>query len=1263
MPITAAVAAAAAAATTGHGGGAAHGGAAGQGRTGRAGPAPAALPRHSLHRTHVANAILLYKNKRALDHEQRREEDARRHMGERNHALLMTTISTNVLSSLAPAQASSGGQECARSEDGAPAVCLPSQTGTGSDSPHARLTPRERRKERMRQLEVIRERMASFDRRMGRAPDGAAVASEAAMARTAAASVAAGAASSGPTTHSGARSVAGTSASGFSTKTGAAASSTASHTLPLIGQQRAAQMAQAISKQRKQQGAGGGASPLPPLPGIPGLGAKPRPARHSPPESVRLRPQHQQHQQHQQQRGFAAMAQRMQPVTVTKADIRDQIQKARELDEMRKQAKAAAAAELAAAASGAAGMPAMDAHDSATAAGGVALPPINHRMAHATIAEEDDEDDEMKSLGSMRDSERASSFAASQGRASFGQPRSLGDSLSESQQQRMSSSIGSATLDHSGQGGAGGKKRTLKNKTRAAISVVTAVAALGHYAQGPQRNEPRRISVVGSITHLGGGAGGGSADGGRAGSDDSAGRRPSVGEINESGKLMRSLTDGSRGSLNHVLSLTYLLKEQTLDMGRRHSGLAAVDIAAMEEAKARRGSFAKPAGSFRTNMPAIRSSVGSVEGDDSAASTADGTPRASVSSNRALLHRGAGSETAKVGSSAGSIHSGLEGGGSTDELLTSAVQATSTDDLHGHASVNSSSDAASSTHRKAGPAAQTGGHGHAKNGGTGQGNHGSHMNPLLHSLHQQHIMQVYGRGSVTAQSLLAQAEQHRSPRASVAPTISSPPPPPLPAADQKPQTKQQQQQQTGKHGVAPFLEINGLIQQANRAQTPMAFLHQRARYDGVHLPAVRLSAAERWRFAIRTVTKLLVNVKCMSLPVSRKVENAPGVNERSMSYALKEFQYQGDLIFSARIQQFLSTVRERSEDEIAMLNRLLMTRISSFAKFGYDQRIRFCKAMSYEAHRKGAVIIRQGHEPVYFYFVLSGQVEVLKERSDGFSGQLRLTLLNQGDCFGEVALDGNYQERRTTTVMCTAPSEFLRVDKDDYRRIVIGEDSMEDLEQRMQLLKQTPVFALADEQTLEQAVLKSQIRRCERNSVILREGESNKRLFFITTGTCRLDKGIPLFKKTVGKDQATLRPDRKDTQPMRKGEQRVLESVALAEIGPGESFPEPLPSGVSGNLSDRLDMISKINDHDALSMNRSYVTVVAVKPVVCVTMERIDFARIMSWGMFKVLLESSMIYSIPVEAMQDQWILQKGWEDYKRRIVGETMLNRPPRKK
>jgi CRP-like cAMP-binding protein len=52
--------------------------------------------------------------------------------------------------------------------------------------------------------------------------------------------------------------------------------------------------------------------------------------------------------------------------------------------------------------------------------------------------------------------------------------------------------------------------------------------------------------------------------------------------------------------------------------------------------------------------------------------------------------------------------------------------------------------------------------------------------------------------------------------------------------------------------------------------------------------------------------------------------------------------------------------------------------------------------MRFESHRKGAVIISEGHKPGSFYFLFSGQCEVMKRRTDGQPGAIRVHNLNSG---------------------------------------------------------------------------------------------------------------------------------------------------------------------------------------------------------------------------------------------------------------------------
>jgi CRP-like cAMP-binding protein len=52
--------------------------------------------------------------------------------------------------------------------------------------------------------------------------------------------------------------------------------------------------------------------------------------------------------------------------------------------------------------------------------------------------------------------------------------------------------------------------------------------------------------------------------------------------------------------------------------------------------------------------------------------------------------------------------------------------------------------------------------------------------------------------------------------------------------------------------------------------------------------------------------------------------------------------------------------------------------------------------MHYACHPKGSMILKEGHLPIYFYFILSGQCEVLKDKQIGQPGKFRVNTLVTG---------------------------------------------------------------------------------------------------------------------------------------------------------------------------------------------------------------------------------------------------------------------------
>ncbi len=85
----------------------------------------------------------------------------------------------------------------------------------------------------------------------------------------------------------------------------------------------------------------------------------------------------------------------------------------------------------------------------------------------------------------------------------------------------------------------------------------------------------------------------------------------------------------------------------------------------------------------------------------------------------------------------------------------------------------------------------------------------------------------------------------------------------------------------------------------------------------------------------------------------------------------------------------------------------------------------------------GEPIVRQGERADCMYIVQAGQVEVLVEKPEG---DIRLSVLEPGDVFGEMALFS--KAPRSATVRALGEARVLRVNKDGFLKRVHEDPSL-----------------------------------------------------------------------------------------------------------------------------------------------------------------------------------------------------------------------------
>ncbi len=182
-------------------------------------------------------------------------------------------------------------------------------------------------------------------------------------------------------------------------------------------------------------------------------------------------------------------------------------------------------------------------------------------------------------------------------------------------------------------------------------------------------------------------------------------------------------------------------------------------------------------------------------------------------------------------------------------------------------------------------------------------------------------------------------------------------------------------------------------------------------------------------------------------------------------------------------------------------------RRSSVFRFLSDEHFDAIEPLLQEEHYDfGDVIVKQGDPADSFYVLTIGRARALKIKADG--EEIPLGVLKPGDSFGEAALaEGGI---RNATVRCSTAVDVLRIDRDDFQRLVSQEP---DLKQSIETTGrsralQSFLYQFSNFGRLPTPVLRSMIEKfkpvsVQKGNLIIREADDAGPLFIIETGHAR----------------------------------------------------------------------------------------------------------------------------------------------------------------
>lgn len=151
-------------------------------------------------------------------------------------------------------------------------------------------------------------------------------------------------------------------------------------------------------------------------------------------------------------------------------------------------------------------------------------------------------------------------------------------------------------------------------------------------------------------------------------------------------------------------------------------------------------------------------------------------------------------------------------------------------------------------------------------------------------------------------------------------------------------------------------------------------------------------------------------------------------------------------------------------------------------------------------------VFREGDAADNFYIILSGSCSVLSTPQHLPKADPRLlSILRQGECFGELALLGNHL--RTASILCREDCYLAYLSREDYARILSKiQDKL--ISVKVELLLKQAVFRKLSKNALMKLTYFFKIKRFARKQTVFEAGNEAARLYLVKEGEFQLTKDI-----------------------------------------------------------------------------------------------------------------------------------------------------------
>lgn len=263
----------------------------------------------------------------------------------------------------------------------------------------------------------------------------------------------------------------------------------------------------------------------------------------------------------------------------------------------------------------------------------------------------------------------------------------------------------------------------------------------------------------------------------------------------------------------------------------------------------------------------------------------------------------------------------------------------------------------------------------------------------------------------------------------------------------------------------------------------------------------RIQRKFRWKMLARVIVsfvrweKLRTSGKDRGFVMRRMV--AGRVQERVFNVAqFSKFVQQHQILsIHAKLLVYKEPPCRSSHDLVVILG--YMNRMHCFNKYSVYSKRQLASRIRYSCFPENTVIFREGAAPTYFYFLLSGSVQLYKKvllEGPKESPEEKMTVVEkalgkpiiEGNSFGDLSIANN--TTRSHTVKTCEPCEFFTLEANDFIEL-LGKYHDEERMMKSNVIRNIPQVESVSEADIKKAIDTSYIKCFHKGDVIIRGEE------------------------------------------------------------------------------------------------------------------------------------------------------------------------------